>query len=478
MAPHTTICKMSLAFFVIILSISCSKDSDLFDSQISEQIESVRQFERGTQDMGELLAFPGAMGFGRNTTGGRGGRVIHVTNLNDSGPGSLREALETSGPRIIVFDVGGDIKLESELRIGSNNYANATAKENLTIAGETAPYPGITITGGYLDIHSSNVIVRYISVRPGQNANDYADGIRILNWGADGYIQQNIVIDHCSISHGIDENMSIGSRIPEGINYVTISNNILGKPQGDLDNEHKYNFLKTSYTYNVSIVQNYFAPSEYRNPLIGANAKDDFSTLEVINNISYGSQASFDIAWGNIVDGIANLYKPFSNGFRFDVITFAAQGYDGYNEGEGNIFIDENIVLPPFQEGKSPYNEGINQFNNSQRVITNSTIDSWETSREGIENIVLNDAGNSLFRDELDTKLINEYYTEKGDLNPIPLPLKISSSHSASYDTDNDGMADEWEIITYGTLAKKASDDQNSDGYTNIEEFFYSLTNE
>ncbi len=135
-------------------------------------------------DMGELLAFPGAKGFGKFTTGGRGGRIIHVTNLNDSGAGSLREALDSKGTRTIVFDVGGDIYLTGmHLNIGDS-------QGNLTIAGETAPFPGITIRGdnissksygGTIDIAASNVIIRYISIRENNNNRTDNDAIRIRN---------------------------------------------------------------------------------------------------------------------------------------------------------------------------------------------------------------------------------------------------------------------------------------------------------
>jgi pectate lyase len=146
-------------------------------------------------DIPSVPAFPGAEGYGAMTRGGRGGKVIMVTNLNDTGPGSLRDACETEGPRIVVFAVSGTITLESRLRI-SNPY--------ITIAGQTAPGEGICIKKYPLSINASEVIIRYIRVRLGDETGDDTDAIS----GKHKY-PKNIILDHVSASWSVDETVSI-----------------------------------------------------------------------------------------------------------------------------------------------------------------------------------------------------------------------------------------------------------------------------
>ena len=146
------------------------------------------------QAAGGIIAFPGADGAGKYATGGRGGKVYHVTNLNDSGTGSFRDAVSGSN-RVVVFDVGGTIELKSDVVV----------KSNVTILGQTAPGgAGITLCGGKIGQGGSNQIIRYISSRPGEKGSGEYDA-----WGgSDG---SNSIIDHCSIGWGNDEQWGLYS---------------------------------------------------------------------------------------------------------------------------------------------------------------------------------------------------------------------------------------------------------------------------
>ena len=121
------------------------------------------------------------------------------------------------------------------------------------------------------------------------------------------------------------------------------------------------------------------------------------------------------------------------------------------------------------------YNTQLLTYNATNRVITNSLINSWEKEKSSIENIILPSVGNSLHRDELDTNWVNSYYNKNGVFSYTPIPNKTYNSRPENYDTDNDGMSDDWEISVFGDLSVTATGDNDGDGYTNIETFLFSL---
>ncbi|MFC1605135.1 polysaccharide lyase family 1 protein, partial [Planctomycetota bacterium] len=141
-------------------------------------------------------AFPGAEGFGAQSIGGRGGKVLFVTNLDDSGPGSLREAVETTGPRTVIFRVSGTIALKSSIAI---------KKPYITIAGQTTPGDGICLKNHSMVIAADHVIVRHIRCRAGDNAKAESDSLSVSSG-------RDIIVDHCSASWSVDETLSASSR--------------------------------------------------------------------------------------------------------------------------------------------------------------------------------------------------------------------------------------------------------------------------
>ncbi|MHC4487218.1 MAG: hypothetical protein ACYS4T_18795, partial [Planctomycetota bacterium] len=159
-----------------------------------------------------LKAFPSAEGYGANAKGGRGGRVIEVTNLNDSGTGSFRAAVMATGPRIVVFRVGGTIVLKSPLYPDADN-------SYLTIAGQTAPGDGIQLKGAAFGLRYGihDVIVRHLKVRPGPVSSEENDGF-VIGGGISSPVTHDIIVDHCSVYWGQDEGISISNNA-EDVTY-------------------------------------------------------------------------------------------------------------------------------------------------------------------------------------------------------------------------------------------------------------------
>lgn len=242
-----------------------------------------------------LPSFPGAEGYGADTEGGRGGSVIVVTSLEDSGPGSFRAALESEGPRVVVFAVGGEIALTREV----------VAKGRLTVAGQTAPGSGVTITGARIQIAGDDVIIRGLRVRPGDGPGQDKNARDAISIGAEGRVVRRVVIDSCSLTWATDENAAIWG----GGEDVTWSNNIIAEAlneAGHKAGKHSMGMLVGAGARRVSIHGNVFAANRWRNPQL--MAPDE---TEIVNNFvaGYGPDG-LSIAKGPArVDVLNNVYQ-------------------------------------------------------------------------------------------------------------------------------------------------------------------------
>ena len=234
------------------------------------------------------LAFPGADGYGKYVTGGRGGAVYEVTNLNDDGlPGSLRYAINQTGPRTIVFRVSGIIELDSTLKITNGD---------LTIAGQTAPGDGICLKNYKVGISASNVIIRYLRFRLGENwGEDALGGTSPKNSaGSESLPLKNVMIDHCSVSYGCDETLTIYDLENLTVQWCIISES-LNK------NGHGYGGIMGGW--GASLHHNLFAHHKNRAPrFCGARYQFTYNVSWLICvTMSYTTQASHMEAKADII---------------------------------------------------------------------------------------------------------------------------------------------------------------------------------
>jgi hypothetical protein len=444
---------------------------------------------QGTVTDNRPIAFPGAEGFGKFTTGGRGGKVFIVTNLDDHGTGSLRAALDSKLPSIIVFAVSGTIHLEKPLSIYSN----------VTIAGQSAPGDGICLADQPVVMKGNNIIVRYIRVRMGDRYQDkgMADGA-----GSDdafgGIRNQNVIIDHCSLSWSTDEVFSVYAG-----DSVTLQWNIISEPlnysyhfeKGDKDFEnHGYGGIWGGM--HASFHHNLIAHCNSRTPRFNGIRHTAIENCDYRNNVIYN--------WGhnNVYAGeggnynIVNNYYKYGPDTRKAVLTRVANPFKGENIPFGKWYVNGNYV-DGSQEVTTNNWSGVVMDKGNQEdavaarlkepfstvpVITEAAFDAYES--------VLKSAGASYKRDTLDQRIIKDVRNRTGRLIDVqggyphgtPYEKTISAWPKLVYldppiDTDKDGMPDEWEK-GHGLNASDPSDASKISlhaFYTNIEVYINSL---
>lgn len=418
-----------------------------------------------------VVAFPGAEGFGRFAAGGRGGTVFHVTSLADSGPGSLREAVEARGARTVVFDVAGTIALASPLRID---------RANITIAGQTAPGDGITLRGQPLIVAADDVVVRYIRVRLGDEAGVQEDAISVTRG-------RRIILDHVSASWSVDETLSAGSRYdpPEsGVYDLTVQWSIIAESlNGSIHEKGRHGYgslIRGGHGARFSWLRNLWASHQARMPRPGNYNGPEVDPLgaffEFRNNVFYnwgGGRAGYNADQGSLAayDFVANWYQrgPDSTG----ALAFCEENPGARAWFEGNAMNGAVPADPWSLVGCAP---PPNYRASGPLAWSGATTLTASQAYEA----VLAGAGASRRRDAVDARIVAGVRDRSGRIVDSQRGVggwPVLGSGQAWIDTDHDGMPDEWER-KHRFDPKDASDgakDRDGDGFTNLEDWLNSL---
>lgn len=437
----------------------------------------------------QLPAFPGAEGGGMYTTGGRGGRVLFVDNLNDKGDGSLRKAIEAKGPRTVIFRVSGNIELNKMLHIKNND---------LTIAGQTAPGEGICLVNYGIRLDADNVIIRYIRVRPGDFASEEIDAIS-------GIGNENIIIDHCSFSWGVDEVASFYDNKNFTLQWSIISESLYNSvhPKG----EHGYGGIWGGF--NASFHHNLISDHSSRNPRFNGSrysGKPELEMVDLRNNVIYnwgfnsiygGEEGSYNI--------VNNYFKPgpSTHESKRNRILDLTQHFYNKNINSDTIragwfFIEGNVMEGNKKVTSQNWKYGVEGSGVDEAAKSRSRLHEPvpyvqvnTTSAAKAYRKVMQEAGASLFRDAVDKRIIDEAKTgterfgnsyEEGNNGIIDSqndvggwPLLVNKKPPT--DSDNDGMPDEWEKKN-NLNPFDASDNAAytlDKGYTNLEVYINSI---
>ncbi len=413
----------------------------------------------------DLPAFPGAEGGGKYTTGGRGGEVYHVTNLNDDGAGSLRDAVSKPN-RTIVFDVSGTIHLKSDLRL---------EQPNITIAGQTAPGDGICLGDYNLMIYTDNVIVRYIRVRPGDISQTENDAIFARYY-------KDIIIDHCSTSWSTDETMSLYGVANTTVQwcFITESLTLARHAKG----RHGYGGIwggyNTTYHHNLVATHTSRLPRYHgvkdSHPDYKTSDTEALSSNDEVNNVIYNWGFNNGYGGGGVtLNFMNNYYKsgPITNKDVLDRI---------WNPGGTTMYCAGN-VLEGNEEVTKDNMKGIDPDEGSESVFLDAPtyenglikLDNIDTAEEAYEKVLASAGATVPRRDSYDARIVND--VKNGTGRSINNEAEVGGwpelkSGELKPDTDQDGMPDEYEDAN-GFDKNNASDGSAyaENGYTNLENY-------
>ncbi len=397
----------------------------------------------------EPLAFPEALGFGAQVTGGRGGTVYHVTNLNDDGAGSFRDAV-SQGNRIVVFDVGGIINIKTAVSI----------KSNITIAGQTAPGEGIAIHGGKLSTgKQSNIIIRYLRIRPGENtASEKDDALNL-------YDSKNVIVDHCSVELAPWNNFGGSSdNASYRVTGITVQNSLIANPIGQQFGAHIESVDGTwAWYYNA------FVNTHNRNPLDKIN--DVF-----VNNILYNFEAGYT----------THTSTHFNHDIVNNYFVYGPKGSNPWFQVDKNqsIYASGNMIdtnkdgvlngtassIYYYQGAGEELSKPWSELTTSGPMLTAASAWRYVNSQSGV-----------LPYDDIDSLIWQQVGTlgKEGALVKSVGAMGIKTNNgwgeviagTAAADSDKDGVPDYFEEAMGYDKSKDDAMTKESDGYVRIEKY-------
>ena len=485
-------------FFIFFIGMnSCQKDKEVFEEVLEESIsENQDNTDSSNDDSTEtgddnsdvdidkedgfdnvLKAFPSAYGAGSQVTGGRGQKAFFVTNLEDAGPGSFRQALVDAGNNnggTILFRVSGTIELKERTYF---------KLRNITIAGQSAPEGGVDITGTSLVFENSdNIVIRYLRFRP-----DYG------NYDSLGFLEcDNIIVDHCSLSWGGDEVLDFwGDTDNVTVQKLLIAEGKTGALFGDSDNP--------SISEDLSMHNCLFYNISHRFPNPNSNGR-----IDVVNNVVFNWKYRLSTPTGNVkLNHINNYYALgcLSSPSGLENKIFEGDSPRIYTSGN---YVDKGILTQSKQDNWVLWR---NFYSNSQASTSFKEREPYDllgnslpivSAEQAFDNVLEDVGANKLLdengdiiynQDNLDVMYLSnviskncvEYVSSSFGQNYASTPhylnyhSAVNSSprarHSANFDSDLDGMPDVWEVRTFGDLSKNGRQDSNGNGYSDLEEY-------
>jgi len=430
------------------------------------------------------LAFPTAEGYGRFAIGGRGGKVVEVTNLNDDGPGSLRHAVNQNiGPRTIVFNVSGNIQLKSRLVIN---------QPYITIAGQTAPGEGITISRAPVGLTGDDGIVQFLRVRIGSGTTFDGMGLTGAN---------HSIIDHCSISWTIDESFS-----SRGAHNITLQRTLISEAL-NVAGHDKYEAGKMhGYAATIggdvgSFHHNLLAHNYGRNWSIGGGLNGDgfySGKIDIRNNVVYNWGHRTTDGGANKVNFVNNYYKP---GASSDVFFALNAQHEGVGKGKQQYYFEGNVMPGYFDEKTQERGRTFKLTNNAivdyETFVDAPFFESYvntQSAKAAYKNVLSDIGANQPVIDKHDQRIIDEtlkgMYTFKGSKSGLAgmidagedaggWPEFKSESRPSNWDVDHDGLPNWWERA-HGLNEHSpkndfsdANNDDDKNGYTQLEAYLH-----